>query len=103
MIGPNTLARMDCVRLARRVENKLLRAADLRQPRVRVVRVVVQPRDRAGRPEEDFSEGAVEPLVVLLSGNIVWNEIRPANVAAQLRVRHEWRPRVAVKRAVALL
>ena len=44
----------------------MLSAADLRQPRVRVVRVVVQPRDRAGRAEEDFSEGAVEPLVVLL-------------------------------------
>lgn len=96
----DALARMDEMCLRGGVENELLRATDLRQPRMCVVRVIVQPRYGASRPEKDLGEGSVEPLVALLGCNVAWNIDWAAHRARDI-VRHEVRPRkVATKNFV---
>ena len=86
LIRRDALAGVDQMRLRGRVQDELFRAAYLREPRVRVVRVVMQPCHCTRRSEEDFGQTVVEARVVgrsLALGNIVGHEVGPADVRAQ--------------------
>ena len=85
------------------VQDELLRTANLREPGVCVVRVVVETRDGARRAHEYLGEGAVEARRVAIGGDRVGHKVRPRDVLAHLLVLHEWRPRVAIERHVALI